>query len=182
LLPSIQIPLPHTSSWRRPAIGALLAVTALLAVGCGGSSKATSSSLPAAGASKSTVAAASSSLGDMLVSSSGTTLYLFAKDRGGVSSCTGACAQSWPPYAPKGGAVSAGSGVKAALLHTIKRSDGRTQLVYNGHPLYTFSGDTKPGDVSGQASDAFGAKWYAVSPAGASVTKAAASPGKGSGY
>jgi predicted lipoprotein with Yx(FWY)xxD motif len=182
MTPSKHLPFPHTSAWRRTAVGALLAMTALLAVACGGSSKATSSSLPAAGSSKSTVAAASSSLGDMLVNSNGTTLYLFAKDSGGKSSCTGACAQNWPPYAPKGGAVHAGSGVTASLLHTIKRPDGRTQLVYNGHPLYTFGGDSKPGDMNGQASDAFGAKWYAVSPSGSAIEKAASSPGKGNGY
>jgi predicted lipoprotein with Yx(FWY)xxD motif len=151
-------------------------------VACGGSSKATSSALPAAHSSNSAIAAASSTVGNILVGSDGKSLYLFARDRNGASSCTGPCAKSWPPYASKRAALHVGPGVKASLLHTVTRADGTKQLVYNGHPLYTYGGDTKPGDISGQGSNAFGARWYVISPQGAAVQKAASSTPKGYGY
>jgi predicted lipoprotein with Yx(FWY)xxD motif len=66
------------------------------------------------------------------------------------------------------------------MLGTTKRSDGKTQVTYNGHPLYLFSGDTKPGDAGGQNVDAFGAKWYVLSPAGNKV--AGSATGSGGGY
>ena len=66
------------------------------------------------------------------------------------------------------------AGAKASLLGTTKRKDGRRQVTYNHHPLYTFVKDTKKGQTNGEALDAFGAEWYAVSSAGAKVEKAAA--------
>jgi predicted lipoprotein with Yx(FWY)xxD motif len=71
------------------------------------------------------------------------------------------------------GAPTAGSGAQAKLLGTTKRSDGTTQVTYAGHPLYTFAGDTGAGQLNGQGSNGFGALWWAVSPAGATITKAA---------
>jgi predicted lipoprotein with Yx(FWY)xxD motif len=157
------------ATWRRStAACALLALIAVLAVGCGGSSKSATSS-------NSTVATADSDVGSILVDSRGDTLYLFAKDSGGASSCSGECAKAWPPYAAKGASLHVGSGLKASLLKSMTRADGTKQLAYNGHPLYTFSGDSKAGDIAGQDSNAFGAHWYVVSPAGAAITKAASS-------
>ena len=155
-------------------ICALLAITAVFAAACGGSSKST----PAAPG-NSTIAKADSTVGSILVDSDGQTLYLFAKDSGAASSCSGACAKAWPPYAAKSAALHAGPGLDASLLKSMTRADGSKQLSYNGHPLYTFSGDSKAGDITGQGSDAFGAHWYVVSPAGAAVTKAAVSHGMG---
>ena len=157
-------------SLRQSALCALLAATALLAAACGGSSK----SSPAT-SSNSTVAKADSDVGTILVDRSGDTLYLFEKDSGGASSCTGACAKAWPPSAARGATLRPGSGVKASLLRTMTRSDGAKQLTYNGHPLYTFSGDGKAGDISGQGSNAFGGRWYVVSPDGSAIRKAAPS-------
>jgi predicted lipoprotein with Yx(FWY)xxD motif len=163
-------------SFRHPAaVCALLATVAVLGAACGGSSK----SAPAS--SNSTVATADSNVGSILVDSAGETLYLFAKDSGGVSACGGACAKAWPPYAAKGAALHVGSGLKASLLKRMTRADGTKQLTYNGHPLYTFSGDSKAGDITGQGSDAFGARWYVVSPDGAAIEKAASS-GSHMGY
>jgi predicted lipoprotein with Yx(FWY)xxD motif len=68
------------------------------------------------------------------------------------------------------GKPTAGSGVQASLLGTTKRSDGSTELTYDGHPLYLFEGDSQPGDTNGQGSDAFGAPWYVVSPSGSAIT------------
>ncbi len=62
-----------------------------------------------------------------------------------------------------------------ADLGTITRSGGVKQVTYKGHPLYYFSGDSHPGQTSGQGSSAFGAKWWLVSPSGASITKSSSS-------
>ena len=155
------------------AVCALLAAVAVLAAACGGSSKSAATS-----SSNSTLATADSNVGSILVDRRGETLYLFAKDGGGVSACSGACAKAWPPYSAKGAALHVGSGLKASLLKSVTRADGTTQLTYNGHPLYTFSGDSKAGDITGQGSDAFGAHWYVVSPKGAAIEKAASSAPK----
>lgn len=118
--------------------------------------------------SKGTVSLRSTKLGKVLVSSTGRTLYLFEKDRSGHSSCTGQCATYWPPLisATK---PTAGSGVKASLLGRTKRSDGTMQVTYSKHPLYMFANDKTAGQVKGEAVNAFGANWYAVSANGAKV-------------
>ena len=104
-------------------------------------------------------------LGTVLVDGSGRTLYLFRKDKSTRSTCSGACATDWPPLLTTGKPAASGSARKA-LLGTSTRSDGRTQVTYNGHPLYRFSGDHKAGDTTGQGVSAFGARWYAVGAAG----------------
>jgi len=103
--------------------------------------------------------------GTFLVDSSGRSLYLFEADKSSTSTCTGACAAAWPPVTTTG-APTAGTGVKASLLGTSKRDDGKMEVTYNGHPLYYFANDSAPGDIKGQGVDAFGAEWYAVSPEG----------------
>lgn len=117
-----------------------------------------------------TIALRSTKLGMILVSSKGRTLYLFRKDKGGSSACTSSCAAYWPPLVARG-KPTAGAGVKASLIGTTKRSDGSRQVTYNKHPLYTYTLDTKAGQVNGEGSSNFGAKWYAVSAAGAAVVK-----------
>jgi predicted lipoprotein with Yx(FWY)xxD motif len=87
--------------------------------------------------------------GKALVGSSGRAIYLFEADKNGTSACTGACAAAWPPVTVTG-TPQAGSGVNKALFGTIKRSDGTTQVTYNGHPLYYFAGDTGAGTAKGQ--------------------------------
>jgi len=114
------------------------------------------------------VSTAKTSLGRILVNSHGHALYLFAKDRNGRSACSGQCASFWPPLI-SAGKPRAGTGARASLLGTTRRADGRLQVTYNHHPLYTFVKDTKMGQTHGEGLSAFGAKWYAVSPAGAKV-------------
>jgi predicted lipoprotein with Yx(FWY)xxD motif len=104
-------------------------------------------------------------LGRILVDSHGRTLYLFKKDTGGKSRCSGSCAVNWPPLLATG-RPAAGSGVTASKLGTTRRSDGKRQVVYNRHPLYRFVGDRKPGNTNGEGLAAFGARWFVVSPAG----------------
>ncbi|HEY2054098.1 MAG TPA: hypothetical protein VGH14_09205 [Solirubrobacterales bacterium] len=101
------------------------------------------------------------SVGQILVDEEGMTLYYFQKDQkgSGKSKCEGACAEAWPPLITKGEPV-AMKGVKSAMLGTIERSDGTTQVTYAGWPLYTFVEDKKPGEDNGTDSKAFGASWY----------------------
>ena len=148
---------------------ALVALAALAVAACGGGSAATAAaSKPSSGASP-TVHVANSSLGSILVDSQGRTLYLFKADTGTKSSCTGACAVAWPPLSATGH-LTAGSGASSAKLGTTTGSGGGGQVTYNEHPLYLYSGDTKPGEVTGQGSTAFGAAWYVVSAAGDQIT------------
>jgi predicted lipoprotein with Yx(FWY)xxD motif len=109
-------------------------------------------------------------LGTFLVDGHGRTLYLFQKDKTTRSTCSGACATDWPPLLTSGKAKGSG-GARKALLGTSKRSDGTTQVTYKGHPLYTFVKDTKAGMTAGEGSNAFGAKWYALAPSGATIDK-----------
>lgn len=106
--------------------------------------------------------------GQALVGSSGRAIYLFEADKNGTSACTGACAAAWPPVTVTG-TPKAGSGVNQALLGTIKRPDGTTQVTYNGHPLYYFAGDAGAGVAKGQGSKAFGAGWYVVNASGSKI-------------
>jgi predicted lipoprotein with Yx(FWY)xxD motif len=121
-----------------------------------------------------TVATASSPLGTILVDRRGSTLYLFEKDRRGESACSGACALEWPPLITRGKPTAAGT-AQGSLLGTTRRGDGSRQVTYRGHPLYRFAGDTRPGQTAGQGLRDFGAGWFVVSPAGATVDRDSAS-------
>ena len=156
----------------------LIAIAAALVVAIPLAVTAVAGAAPAASA---TVSTATTSLGRVVVTGSGHTLYLFEKDKNGKSACSGMCATFWPPLITSG-KPRAGAGVKASLLGTTKRADGRLQVTYNHHPLYTFAKDTKKGQTTGEGVSAFGASWFAVSPAGAKVVKSASSGGGGGGY
>ena len=115
------------------------------------------------------------SLGTILVDSQGNTLYVFDKDTGTQSTCSGECATNWPPLRADGKPTE-GSGANASMLGTTPRSDGQPQVTYNGHPLYTFANDQSPGQTSGQGVTAFGAPWYVISPDGNQVTTQSSAP------
>ncbi|WP_066942475.1 phosphatase PAP2 family protein [Microtetraspora fusca] len=117
-----------------------------------------------------TVAVRDSKLGKILVDGRGRTLYLFVADKGTTSTCYGGCATAWPPLTTTG-KPQAGSGASPALLGTTARTDHTTQVTYNGHPLYYFVTDVKPGDTTGQDVDSFGAKWYVLDPKGNKIGK-----------
>jgi predicted lipoprotein with Yx(FWY)xxD motif len=173
-------------------LSAALAAT-LVAAGCGSSSTAsqgssgstsTGSSATASGgygygggaagstttnaASQATIAVRTTPLGRILVDGNGMTIYLFEQDTGSSSTCNGSCAQFWPPVTTAG-KPKAGAGIDAAKLGTTMRDDGKTEVTYNGHPLYLYAGDKHPGDTTGQGINAFGALWYVVSPAGKEI-------------
>lgn len=109
----------------------------------------------------------SAALGKFLTDEQGFTLYVFMNDPKNASTCEAECAQRWPPFLTAGRPI-AGPGVNAALLGTIRRKDGTIQVTYNGHPLYYFSGDAKPGDTNGQG---FNKLWYVIGPDGMPIQK-----------
>jgi predicted lipoprotein with Yx(FWY)xxD motif len=162
-------------------------VPALVLSACGGDDDDSNSSASATtqpetqNGQSGTVDVAKTDLGNVLVDAQGRTLYLFLKDSGTTSECTGECATNWPPVEVSGNPT-AGQGADASMVGTTSRSDGKTQVTYNGHPVYTFQGDKKAGDTNGEGLVAFGAGWFAVSPAGDQVSGAASSSGSsGSG-
>jgi predicted lipoprotein with Yx(FWY)xxD motif len=163
--------------------GATVLVVAALAAGCGsgGSSNANSPAPPQdASGQSATVGVANEDVGQILVDSHGRTLYLFERDSGTKSTCTGACAVEWPPLLATG-KPTVGGGANASVVATGTRSDGKQQVTYNGHPLYLFSADQKAGDTNGQGVNAFGGLWYVLSSAGDEITTSAGSGG-GFGY
>jgi predicted lipoprotein with Yx(FWY)xxD motif len=109
-------------------------------------------------------------LGKVVVNGHGQTLYLFQKDKHGKSSCYGQCAKFWPP-ALTTGKPKAGAGVRSSKLGTTKRKNGKLQVTFNGHPLYAYAGDSRPGQANGQGSNNFGARWYVMNARGGTVTK-----------
>ena len=108
-------------------------------------------------------------LGKILTDGEGHVVYLFMKDKHGKSACYSACASFWPPVTTSGKPIAKG-GVRASKLGTTKRTNGKTQVTYAGHPLYYFKGDNnKPRRASGEGSKAFGAEWYVLNAAGKKV-------------
>jgi predicted lipoprotein with Yx(FWY)xxD motif len=166
----------RTGSIKFLAATAALPLVALAVAGCGSSNSSASAASVAHGSA--TVNVANTGLGKVLVDRNGRTLYLFKKDSGTKSACFGACAANWPPERVTRKPTVSG-GLKASKAATTKRSDGKPQVTYNGHPLYLFSGDNKAGGTNGQGVNAFGGKWFAVSPAGTQVSGA---PSSGGGY
>ena len=144
-----------------------LAACATATAGYGGSAAPSSQSGAA------TISVRGSSLGQILVDRSGKSLYLFEADSGTKSTCSGACAQAWPPLTT-GAAPKATGAASLSLLGTTVRSDGTKQVTYSGHPLYFFTADAKAGDTNGEGSTAFGAGWDVLSPTGTKIEKAAA--------
>jgi predicted lipoprotein with Yx(FWY)xxD motif len=163
------------------ASAAVIPLIALAVAACGGGG-ATAATKTSSGASA-TVGVANSSLGSILVNSTGRTLYLFKADVGAKSACSGACATAWPPLITSG-KPTAGAGLAASKLETITRSDGKQQVTYNGHPLYLFIKDGKPGQTTGQGITAFGAAWFALAPSGtqASTPAPSSSSSSSSGF
>jgi predicted lipoprotein with Yx(FWY)xxD motif len=151
----------------RTIAGLALLGTALLSA-CGGSAGGyNTQATTKAERATSTVKVGKTRLGNVLVDSGGRTLYAFTDDTNGTSTCTGTCAQNWPPLIV-GANWKSEAGVDRAILHTITRGDGRLQLVAGKWPLYRFAGDSKPGDVTGQGIE----KFVVVRPDGTLITSA----------
>jgi predicted lipoprotein with Yx(FWY)xxD motif len=160
------------------AAAAAAALVACSSAGASPSSPAGSSSPAAAAAS--TVKTATIAGVTVLTNSTGFTLYSFAPDTPTTSKCNGTCAQNWPPL--KGPVTAAGV---TGTFGTIKRSDGSTQATFDGHPLYTFAGDTAPGQNKGNGLNAAGGLWHEITTSGTAAPAAGSSSssgGGGSGY
>jgi predicted lipoprotein with Yx(FWY)xxD motif len=147
-------------------VGVTTLLMAVVAVAAAAASPTRATSARSLGATRAaTVTAHSSRYGKILFDGRGKVLYLFARDRGGRSGCSGACAAAWPPFlttrAPNGLA-----GVNAKLLGTTRRADGTLQVTYANHPLYYFKGDTKPGQIKCQNVSNFGGLWLVLTPNG----------------
>jgi predicted lipoprotein with Yx(FWY)xxD motif len=154
---------------RRWLLPAGLAAAGLIAAGCGssgspstpaGSGSPAHTSAPASKASA--LKTASVSGVTVLTNAQGFTLYWFGPDTSTKSNCNGSCAAIWPPVK---GPAAAGTGVNGKLT-TITRSDGSMQAAYNGHPLYTYTGDTAPGQNNGNGINLNGGVWHEVAASG----------------
>jgi predicted lipoprotein with Yx(FWY)xxD motif len=153
------------------------AVLVLVVAGCGGGgsgSTPTNGETSASNGAGMTVSASEiSGLGTVLVDSESFTVYKFAKDEGSTSSCYGACEQNWPPVIAKG--EPSGEGEMASQLGTTKRKDGSVQVTYAGHPLYTYAGDSSPGEANGNGLTFFGGKWSAMDESGEALSDSTSS-------
>ena len=165
---------------------AVLAVAATAAVLAACSSSGTSSASGGSG-STSTSSPAAATTGSLktttiggatvLTNAKGFTLYSFAPDTPTKSNCNGTCAQNWPPVTGPAKA----SGV-TGTFGTIKRSDGSTQATFDGHPLYTFVGDTAPGQAKGNGLNVAGGLWHEITTSGTAPAGSSSSGSGGGGY
>jgi predicted lipoprotein with Yx(FWY)xxD motif len=162
----------------------LPAAAAVVTVVAACSSSGTPSSSSSSGGSSAPATAAAGSLKTakiasvtVLTSAKGFTLYSFAPDTPTKSNCNGTCAQNWPPV--KGPATA--TGVKGTF-GTIKRSNGATQATFDGHPLYTFVGDTAPGQDKGNGLNAAGGLWHEITTSGSAPAGSSSSSSSGGGY
>ena len=155
---------------------ALIAAAALTATACGSSGSSTSAgSTPAGGTALKTAMISGSSV---LTNAEGFSVYWFAPDTATKSNCNGGCATIWPPVK---GPVTGGSGV-TGTLGTITRSDGTVQATFDGHPLYTYTADTAPGQASGNGINASGGVWHEVTVSGGPAPGYIPSYSGGGGY
>jgi predicted lipoprotein with Yx(FWY)xxD motif len=157
-----------------PVIAVLaIAAVVLIAAASGGSKKSKTAANPYGGGSAPVQSGAASSaidvrngpLGKMLVDAHGRTLYLFEADKPNMSNCSSACLSLWPPLDATAKPQAKG-GVVASKIGLIPGAGGKSEVTYNGHPLYYYAPDQKPGDTQGQGLNQFGAKWYVLATTG----------------
>jgi predicted lipoprotein with Yx(FWY)xxD motif len=144
---------------------------AVIAAGAGLSGIAAATAAPVARrAAATTVTTHHTKHGKVLAAANGHTLYMFAIDKAAKSSCYGSCAAVWPPLLTTGRPVAAkGSGVNSKLLGTTRRKDGKLEVTYNGHPLYRYAPDTKPGQTNGEGANQFHGRWWVLNTSGNAV-------------
>ncbi len=157
----------------RHRLSLIAAILGLMVIACGGDGGTTDSTgandpgTTAGGGGGAGVHAAETELGSILVDPDGFTLYIFTSDSDGTSTCNEGCADLWPPVAAD---TAIGSGLDSSIFASTTRDDGTEQLTVNGMPLYRYTPDASPGDVTGQG---FGGVWFVVDPAGAMIEAAA---------
>jgi predicted lipoprotein with Yx(FWY)xxD motif len=179
--------------WAAPGVAAAVALLAACGSsgaatgsgsGSGGgaaASPASSSAAPTKASTSATgITTAKTSAGTVLTTAQGFTIYWFAIDTPKKSNCTGQCLTFWPPLTGK--PTMASGATLSGKFGTIKGTNGITQATYDGHPLYLFSGDKRPGQVNGNKLNTAGGLWWATTPTGAKLTAAPApAPSKSSG-
>jgi predicted lipoprotein with Yx(FWY)xxD motif len=159
--------------WAAPLVAGAAALIA--ACGSSGSPSASHSNTgaPAAhasGGSTVTIMTQSTSKGTVLTNAQGRTIYWFAIDTPTTSNCTGTCLQYWPPVI---GTPTAAAGTSLPMgFGTITGTNGQVQATYDGHPLYTYMGDSAAGQVTGNGLNLSGGLWWAMTPNGAKLAKA----------
>ncbi len=165
--------------WR---VAVLAAVAAVVLAACAKSSSTTSgggSPAGSAGGGGKIGTAKISGVGTVLEDPQGLTLYHLTTEKNGQFQCTGSCTSTWPPYLAPGGAAPAGASSLTGPIATITRPDGGVHVTYNGFPLYTYSGDSGPGQATGNGVSNV---WYAVTPTGDASSSGGSSGGRyGSG-
>jgi len=179
-------------SWR---LGLALGAAGLIAAACGGSSSGGNAAVGTSPTATTTAAAANGNAaggavtltthkgpaGTYLTTAAGMSIYVFAKDTGTTSNCDASCTVYWIPVAGSSATVTGGG--DSTMTGTTKRSDGTTQITYGGHPIYTYVGDKKAGDTTGQGQDLNGGKWYLVGTDGKALTgSTSGSNSTGSGW
>jgi len=159
------------------AIAATLVIAACGSSSATGNSGSGSGSSPAAAASGGALTTAKVGSATLLTNAKGHTLYWFVPDTSTTSKCDAACIKYWPPVP---GPASAGSGVKGTL-GVITRSNGAKQATFDGHPLYTYIGDTAPGMAKGNGLNISGGVWHELALSGKAGPAPASSPSSGGG-
>jgi predicted lipoprotein with Yx(FWY)xxD motif len=173
----------HSEAFKRRrlmlALPAAAAAAAILAAcgSSGGSSGSSSGSSSPVAASASSLKTAKIGGATVLTNGKGFTLYSFAPDTPTKSNCNGACAKFWPPV--QGPATASGV---SGTFGTIKRSNGSTQATFDGHPLYTYVGDTAPGQAKGNGLNLSGGVWHEVTTSGSAPAGSSSSGSGGGGY
>jgi predicted lipoprotein with Yx(FWY)xxD motif len=170
------------AGWAVVALAALAMVAAACGSSSGGGSAGSGSSpsaatSPTAGSSSTALKTAKIGGVTVLTNAKGFTLYWFVPDTATKSNCNGSCAHFWPPV---NGPATAGPGV-TGKLSVITRSDGSKQATYDGHPLYTYVGDTAPGQAKGNGLNLSGGVWHEVTASGAAAPSAGQSSSSGGG-
>jgi predicted lipoprotein with Yx(FWY)xxD motif len=173
--------------WLATSLLAAAAVVGLAACGSSSSSTPTAANTPKATSTANSSSSTDTAAGiktmtisghQVLTDSAGFVLYWFALDTPSASNCNNSCANYWPPVL---GTPSLASGVSlTGKLGTIKRSDGQLQATYDGHPLYTFKSDTSAGEDSGNALNASGGLWWAMTASGVKIRAKGSSSSSGS--
>lgn len=175
-----------SNRWLVTSVLAAAAVVGLAACGSSSSNPPSAANTPkAASTGSATTTASATGIKTMSISghqvltdSAGFVLYWYALDTPAASMCNGSCASYWPPVI---GTPTLASGVSlSGKLGTIKRSNGQLQATYDGHPLYLFKSDTTAGEDSGNALNASGGLWWAMTASGAKI-KAKGSSGSSGG-
>ncbi len=175
----------HARWWAVPVLAGALTLLAA----CGSTTSTTtppssptstpaSTGAPASSSGAVTIKTASTSLGTVLTNAKGYTLYYFAIDTSTTSKCYGTCASYWTPVT--GSSASVSGTTLSGHFGTITRSNGQKQLTYDGHPLYTYVGDSAPGQTSGNGKNLSGGLWWAITPSGSKPAASSPSPSSSS--